>query len=101
MKYSKFLETAMKADAFKNLQKGFVDYIGLKDIILKLEAGGMTVSEQEALRAKFKESLSNDISRIDAITKHLLGKIREEMVVAGIPIDDIPELSPQKIGEAQ
>jgi len=79
MKYSKFLEVARSTEGFAKLQNYFVDFTGLKEIILDIESltkGNNADSELEAtLRKKFMDKLQDDIKKINAVATKVLQQL--------------------------
>jgi len=87
MKYSQFLEVARGTEGFAKLQDYFVDYTGLKDVILEIERlsksdAGDTELEA-SLRKKFMDRLQSDISEINAVSCKLLQQLEVGLSKAG------------------
>jgi len=77
MKYSQFFEVARTNNGFAELQDFFINFDGLKDIILKLELSmkdgdaGFKM-ETEQLRLQFKRVLTEEIMKIDQASGELV-----------------------------
>jgi len=80
MKYSQFFEVARNNAAFAELKDFFINFDGLKDIILKLE---LTMKdgdadfklETEQLRLHFKRVLTEEIMKIDQVSGEFVQKL--------------------------
>jgi len=78
MKYSVFLAVAKEQDGFGEMQKAFIDYSGLKEIILKIQDGELSPGGKAELHAEFKKKLSEDMQRVEAVTAHWLATFSGE-----------------------
>jgi len=80
MKYSQFFEVARTNNGFAELQDFFINFDGLKDIILKLELtmkdGDADFNmETEQLRLQFKRVLTEEIMQIDQVAGEFVQKL--------------------------
>jgi len=100
MKYSQFFEVARRADGFAELQKFFINYSELKDIILKLELlknGELSDPDMDkALRQQFEQGVTADMAKIDTVAKHLIQKLEEDLLMS-----DGQNITPAKVGSKQ
>jgi len=96
MKYSKFLEVAQRADGFAELQKYFINYSGLKDIILKVEMMSQKkVVDSDAdlesdLRKQYNDIIAADIAKIDEISRRLISKLDQDFKDLGRTLPPAP-----------
>lgn len=80
MKYNQFFEVCRHNAAFAELQDFFINFDGLKEIILKLELtmkdGDANFKlETEQLRLQFKRVLTEEIMKIDQVSGEIVQKL--------------------------
>jgi SPX domain protein involved in polyphosphate accumulation len=101
MKYSQFLEVARRAEGYVELQKFFVDFSGLKELILKIELLKKDQKNDQELendlRKRFTEGLALDIQKIDKVAGLLIAKIEEDLQPSNLERQISPAEAPAEV----